>query len=232
MFKWLNRSTTAWQSEINASFFFLVTFARLDEQRPEGLRVALRPSSICPNTDTALPELPPVIQKDLAAKTNTDPSIRQWHAAGIWKAGNRLLFQCFLCISHLAAAFSFVWLGVVVGLCASVCNYQCIQAFLGSTLATVNVKTDSDKNELWPNRHPVPVPPLAFLTRTRRAAEGPAKPASLWSPRAHKAARPRMQCTLTPPTMSLTASLHISVVCSCQARSWMFDGYLSHAAGC
>ena len=156
-------------------FCFLVTFARLDEQRPEGLRVALRPSSICPNTDTALPELPPVIQKDLAAKTNTDPSIRQWHAAGIWKAGNRLLFQCFLRISHLAAAFSFVWLGVVGGLCAGVCNYQRIQAFLGSTLATVNVKTVSDKNELWPNRHPVPVPPLAFLTRNPESSWGACK---------------------------------------------------------
>lgn len=43
-----------------------LTFSLPDEQRPEGLRgqrVSLRPRAICPNTDTAFPELPPVIQE-------------------------------------------------------------------------------------------------------------------------------------------------------------------------
>lgn len=68
----------------------------------------------------------------------------------------------------------------------------------------------SDKNELWPTRHPVPVP-VCFSNPNPGSSWGPAKPVSLWPPWAHKAARPRMQCTLTPLVMSLPASVSTSV---------------------
>lgn len=48
--------------------------------------VSFRPSSICPNTDTAPAQLPPVIHRNLAAKTNTGPSVCEWNVTGTWKS--------------------------------------------------------------------------------------------------------------------------------------------------
>lgn len=115
----------------------------------------------------------------------------------------------------LLVLFLFVFCSVEAGLCyVPICNWTnlCLCGCC-EWESRVQIRLNSDQADiLSPSMR-------AFLTLTQGAAKESAQPESLWSRWAHKAARPRMQCSLSPSTTSLPANPSTCAFCSCPSKN-------------